>query len=48
MNASVAATSSPAPITSLKNRWKKMAWRASSTCCVVRKYFCSSVGAASM
>ena len=37
-----------APITSLKNRWKKMAWRASSTCCVVRKYFCSSVGAASM
>ena len=27
---------------------KKTAWRASSTCWVARKYFCSSVGAASM
>jgi len=29
-------------------RLKKTACRASSTCCVVRKYFCSSSGAASM
>jgi hypothetical protein len=29
-------------------RWKKTACRASSTCCVARKYFCSSRGAASM
>jgi hypothetical protein len=38
----------PAPITSRKKRWKKTAWRASSTCWVARKYFCSSLGAASM
>ncbi len=38
----------PAPITSLKKRWKKTEWRASSTCWVARKYFCSSFGAASM
>jgi hypothetical protein len=30
------------------NRLKKIAWRASSTCWVARKYFCSSCGAASM
>ena len=29
-------------------RWKNTAWRASSTCWVARKYFCSSSGAASM
>jgi hypothetical protein len=29
-------------------RLKKTAWRASSTCWVARKYFCSSRGAASM
>jgi hypothetical protein len=29
-------------------RLKKIAWRASSTCWVARKYFCSSRGAASM
>ena len=29
-------------------RLKKTLWRASSTCWVVRKYFCSSSGAASM
>ena len=38
----------PAPTTSCMKRLKKMAWRASSTCCVARKYFCSSFGAASM
>ena len=36
------------PMTSLKKREKKIAWRASSTCWVVMKYFCSSSGAASM
>ena len=41
-------STSPAPITSLKKRWKNTEWRASSTCCVARKYFCSSFGAASM
>ena len=39
---------SPASITSRKKRWKKTACRASSTCWVARKYFCSSFGAASM
>ena len=39
---------SPIPHTSCMNRLKKTAWRASSTCWVARKYFCSSVGAASM
>jgi len=39
---------SPRPATSSMKRWKKTAWRASSDCCVVRKYFCSSRGAASM
>jgi hypothetical protein len=29
-------------------RLKKIVWRASSTCWVARKYFCSSRGAASM
>jgi hypothetical protein len=29
-------------------RLKKIAWRASSTCWVARKYFCSSRGAASI
>src|SRR5687767_11286371 len=36
------------PITSRKKREKKTEWRASSTCWVARKYFCSSRGAASM
>ena len=36
------------PATSDMKRLKKTAWRASSTCCVARKYFCSSSGAASM
>ena len=44
MKASPAASVSPAPMTSLKKRWKKTAWRASSTCWVARKYFCSSFG----
>ena len=30
------------PHTSCMKRLKKTAWRASSTCWVVRKYFCSS------
>jgi len=38
----------PMPQTSCMKRLKKTAWRASSTCWVVRKYFCSSSGAASM
>ena len=38
----------PMPTTSSMKRLKKIAWRASSTCCVARKYFCSSSGAASM
>ena len=37
----------PMPTTSFMKRLKKTAWRASSTCWVVRKYFCSSSGAAS-
>ena len=37
----------PMPATSDMKRLKKTAWRASSTCWVVRKYFCSSSGAAS-
>ena len=39
---------SPTPTTSSMKRLKNTAWRASSTCCVARKYFCSSRGAASM
>ncbi len=39
---------SPRPTTSPMKRLKKIAWRASSACCVQRKYFCSSSGAASM
>ncbi len=39
---------SPTPTTSSMKRLKKTAWRASSTCWVARKYFCSSRGAASM
>ena len=39
---------SPAPTTSCMKRLKKTEWRASSTCWVARKYFCSSSGAASM
>jgi hypothetical protein len=39
---------SPMSQTSCMKRMKKTAWRASSTCWVVRKYFCSSSGAASM
>ena len=39
---------SPRSTTSCMKRLKKIAWRASSTCWVVRKYFCSSRGAASM
>ena len=39
---------SPSPTTSCMKRLKKTLWRASSTCCVARKYFCSSSGAASM
>ncbi len=39
---------SPRPTTSCRKRLKKIAWRASSTCWVARKYFCSSRGAASM
>jgi hypothetical protein len=38
----------PMPTTSCMKRLKKIACRASSTCCVARKYFCSSSGAASM
>ena len=38
----------PMPATSCMKRLKKTAWRASSTCWVARKYFCSSSGAASM
>ena len=40
--------SCPRSTTSFMKRPKKTAWRASSTCCVARKYFCSSRGAASM
>ena len=39
---------SPTSHTSRMKRLKKTAWRASSTCWVARKYFCSSRGAASM
>ena len=39
---------SPTPTTSFMKRLKKTLWRASSTCCVAMKYFCSSSGAASM
>ena len=39
---------SPRSTTSCMKRAKKTAWRASSTCWVARKYFCSSRGAASM
>ena len=39
---------SPRSTTSCMKRWKKTEWRASSTCWVARKYFCSSRGAASM
>ncbi len=39
---------SPRSTTSCMKRLKNTAWRASSTCWVVRKYFCSSRGAASM
>ena len=39
---------SPSPTTSSMKRLKNTAWRASSTCWVARKYFCSSSGAASM
>jgi hypothetical protein len=50
---SMAASRSPVlppstPATSCMKRLKKTAWRASSTCWVARKYFCSSRGAASM
>ena len=43
-----ATVPSPRSTTSCMKRWKKIEWRASSTCWVVRKYFCSSSGAASM
>ena len=43
-----ATVPSPIPATSCMKRLKKTAWRASSTCWVARKYFCSSRGAASM
>ena len=46
--ASEPAMESPASTTSRMKRPKKTAWRASSTCWVARKYFCSSRGAASM
>ena len=39
---------SPRCTTSSMKRLKNMAWRASSTCWVARKYFCSSSGAAAM
>ena len=38
----------PTPAASCMKRLKNTAWRASSTCWVARKYFCSSFGAASM
>jgi hypothetical protein len=44
----LATVPSPISTTSCMKRLKNTAWRASSTCCVVRKYFCSSRGAASM
>ena len=48
--ASSAAATVPSPrsTTSCMKRLKNTAWRASSTCWVARKYFCSSRGAASM
>jgi hypothetical protein len=39
---------SPMPTASSKKRLKKIVWRVSSTCWVVRNSFCSSSGAASM
>ena len=48
VSASPALPPTPMPATSSMKRLKKTAWRASSTCCVARKYFCSSSGAASM
>jgi hypothetical protein len=50
---SIAASREPVPspgtpATSRMKRLKNTAWRASSTCCVARKNFCSSRGAASM
>ena len=47
-SSALATVPSPRSTTSCMKRLKKTAWRASSTCCVVRKYFCSSRGAASM